>query len=290
MRPSHFTSATAQRSCRRRLAEQYHLRRSAFRNIRVVRGRGDHFRVSGEVTRYTRTADVFECRVVHGEVVSLRLHPRNKRAAAIGKVVLGAAIVGAAVAQARGDADLRRYPDYRGGNPFRNRTYLKNACRHEIARQLRHSHSDFTRLRFLTALKRNRSLQGDGRVRWNGTSHRFHYTCQFSRRGRVVDGLLHYYPERARFLGLGSLFTSNQDRTPVEQSAWKVVDVADNDVLYVHSQALLASPRIGSLPPNATGVKVYGCAWSDVDKGTWCEVEYQGLRGFAAQIYLSRDS
>jgi hypothetical protein len=58
-------------------------------------------------------------------------------------------------------------------------------------------------------------------------------------------------------------------------------------VLYVHSRASLASRRIGSLPHNARGVRNLGCQWSEHDHGTWCEIEWQGLRGFAAQQYLA---
>lgn len=123
-------------------------------------------------------------------------------------------------------------------------------------------------------------------IRWHGTRHRLHYSCRFDRRGRVVDGRFYYYPERARQLTRISLPAPGQ---PAEKT-WQVTDVASNDVLYVHSQALLASPRIGNLPHNAKGVRVYGCEWSDVDQGTWCEVEYNGLRGFAARMYLKEDS
>ncbi|MGB7205314.1 MAG: hypothetical protein WBD37_07565, partial [Anderseniella sp.] len=117
------------------------------------------------------------------------------------------------------------------------------------------------------------------------TDHMMHYTCHFDRRGQIVDGQFYYYPAEP------AAYSQNYaDGNAGGPDNWRVSGVANNDVLYVHRSANLASPRIGSLPHNARGVRNYGCQWSDHDKGTWCEIEWQGLRGFVAQLYLSEDN
>lgn len=283
--PPHFTGRDASRACQRSLGEQYGVRRSAFSGVSVHRAGSEHFWVQGNVVRHRGLPDEFTCRVVHGEVVALRVHPPKTPAVAAGAGVLGSVLVGTPQALGKSDFENNPHPVYARGNPFRDRQHLNNACQHELARQLRHSHSQFDELRIVTGHLKNRELQGDGTIRWYDGNHLIHFTCHFDRRGRVVDGQFYYYPAQP-----AAYKPDYADGNAGGPDNWRVVDVASNDVLYVHARNSLASRRIGSLPHNARGVRNYGCRWSDIDKGTWCEIEYEGLRGFAAQRYFREDS
>lgn len=283
--PVHFSRRDARRACQRRLGEQYGVRRSAFSDVSVRRAGTGHFWVAGKVVRHRSRPDDFTCRVVHGEVVAMRVHTANKAAIAVGTGLLGSLVVGTPQAYGKSDFENEPYPAHARGNPFRDRQHLNKACRHEIARNLRHSHSRFDRVRLVTGHLRGRMLEGTGSIRWSSTDHMMHFTCHFDRRGRVVDGQFYYYPAEP-----AAYHQDYADGNAGGPDNWRVSGVANNDVLYVHRRASLASPRIGSLPHNARGVRNYGCRWSDHDKGTWCEIEYQGLRGFAAQLYLNEDS
>ncbi len=280
-----YTRRDARRACEQRLHELYGLRRTSLTDVGVAReGRGN-FTVTGKVTRYQSRPDNFTCRVAHGEIIGLRVAHPDKPGEAIGKAVLGAVLLGTAAALSDREEDYAPYPAYGGGNPFADRDHLNQACKHEIARNLRHSHAQFDRLRLVTGHLTRRMLEGTGSIRWYNTDHMMHYTCHFDRRGQVVDGQFYYYPaEQAAY---GQDYADGNAGGP---DNWRVSGVAVNDVLYVHRTASLASPRIGSLPHNARGVRSLGCQWSEHDHGTWCEIEWQGLRGFAAQRYLQEDS
>ena len=283
--PYYFTRRGARRACRQRITEQYGVRRSAFSDISVRTAGDDHYWVKGKIERYNSRPDTFTCRVVHGEVIAFRVQPPDRPGLATGKGVLGTTLKGTPVSTGKSDFENAPHPPHARGNPFRDRHHLNRACRHEIARQLRHSHARFDSIRLVTGHLRNRALQGDGSVRWDDSDHLIHFTCHFDRRGRVVDGQFYYYPAQP------AVYRSDYaDGMSGGPDNWRVIDVASNDVLWVHRRASLASPRIGSLPHNARGVRNFGCQWSNIDKGTWCEIEYRGLRGFAAQRYLSEDS
>jgi hypothetical protein len=280
-----FTRRDARQACVHRIHELYGIRRNAISDVSATREGRDNFRLSGKVVRHQSLPDTFTCRVTHGEVVALRLHTPDKPETAIGKAVLGAVLLGTAEALAGDEADHRPHPAHSHGNPFTDQQHLNQACRHEIARNLRHSHAQFDRIRLVTSHLRHRTLEGTGSIRWFNTDHMMHFTCQFDRRGRLVDGQFYYYPAEP------AAYTPDYaDGNAGGPDGWRVTGVANNDVLYVHSRASLASRRVGSLPHNARGVRNLGCQWSEHDHGTWCEVEWQGLRGFAAQRYLAEDS
>ena len=166
-----------------------------------------------------------------------------------------------------------------------DRGHLRKACRHHIARQLRHHHDKFESLRLVNTHVDRRTLSGDGVLRWHGTQHSLHFSCHFNRRGRITDGRYDYYPaQRAAYEPeYADGFTGGPD-------AYRVTGVAADDVLYVHAGPLAVSRRIGSLPYNARGVRNLGCKWDDMAKATLCQIEYRGLKGWAAQAYLSEDS
>ncbi len=281
----HFTAHDAIRACEQRISQQYGYRNSAYSDVEVAEKGIGHFWIDGKVERYQSRPDAFTCRVVHDEVVSYRILTSNTPRNAIGKSVLGTVLLGSAKSGSSDQAAVQPYVTYERGNPFRNRQHLKQACRHEIARQLRHSHAQFERARIVTAHLRGRTLHGDGDIRWFNTDHLVHYSCQFDRRGRVIDGQFFYYPAHPT-----GYRTDYADGFAGGPDNWRVEGVSENDVLYVHRRASLSSRRIGNLPHDARQLRNLGCQWSDSDKGTWCEIEYHGLRGFAAQLYLREDS
>ena len=263
-----FTRRDARRACEDRMRELYGYRRSAVREVNVVREGRDNFSVRGQVERYQSRADTFTCRVTHGEVVALRVHAPDTPGEAIGKSVLGAVLLGTAEAIAGNDQDHEPYPPYARGNPFVDKQHLNQACRHEISRNLRHAHGNFDRIRLVTSHLRGRTLEGSGSIRWANTDHLMHFTCQFDRRGQIVDGSFYYYPAEP------AAYTQDYaDGNAGGPDALRVTGVASNDVLYVHARPNLASQRIGSLPHNARGVRNLGCQWSEHDHGTWCEIE-----------------
>ncbi len=280
-----FTRRDARSACEEGLREQYGYRRNAISEVNVDREGRDNFTVSGLVQRYQSRSDTFTCRVTHGEVISLRVHGADTPGDAVGKSVLGAVLLGTAVALADTDDDHEPYPAYAGGNPFDSRPHLNDACRHEIARNLRHSHAKFDSVRIVTSHLRNRVLEGTGTIRWSNTDHMMHYTCEFDRRGRLVDGSFYYYPAQP-----AAYSPDYADGNAGGPDSLRVTGVAGNDTLYVHQRPALSSPRVGSLPSNARGISSRGCQWSEHDHGTWCEVEFDGIRGFAAQRYLAEDN
>lgn len=280
-----YNRRDARRACEQRMGALYGYPRSSVRAASVERSARGNFTVTGNVVRHQSRPDVFSCRVAHGEVIALRVHAPDKPDEAIGQAILGAVLLGTAEALSDKELENEPHPAYARGNPFRDRRHLNKACRHEIARNLRHSHARFDRVRLVTGHLRGRMLEGTGSIRWSSTDHMMHFTCHFDRRGRVVDGQFYYYPAEP-----AAYHQDYADGNAGGPDNWRVSGVANNDVLYVHRRASLASPRIGSLPHNARGVRNFGCRWSDHDKGTWCEIEYQGLRGFAAQLYLNEDS
>ena len=280
-----YTRRDARRACEQRMGELYGYPRSQISDVSIERSARGNFTVTGKVTRYQSQPDVFTCRVAHGEVIGLRIHHPDRPGEAIGKAILGAVLLGTAEALSDKEHENEPHPAYAHGNPLADRAHLNQACRHEIARNLRHSHAQFDRVRLVTGHLRGRILEGTGSIRWYDTDHMMHYTCHFDRRGQIVDGQFYYYP--AEPAAYGQDYADGNAGGP---DNWRVSGVAANDVLYVHRSASLASARIGSLPHNARGVRNYGCQWSDHDKGSWCEIEWQGLRGFAAQRYLAEDS
>lgn len=71
-------------------------------------------------------------------------------------------------------------------------------------------------------------------------------------------------------------------RNPVgEASAYKVVGVAADDVLNIRSAPDASSAIVTVIPSNGRGVRAIGnCA------GTWCQIEYRGVQGWANSRFL----
>ena len=60
----------------------------------------------------------------------------------------------------------------------------------------------------------------------------------------------------------------------------KVVGIRWNDSLAVRSGPSTGYPRIGNLPPNATGIEILNCTRS------WCRIRYGNLVGWSYAQYL----
>lgn len=88
---------------------------------------------------------------------------------------------------------------------------------------------------------------------------------------------------------------------------YRVVNVADNDVLNIRAQPTAKARKIGEIPPGADCVRNLGCqggltlheftTLSEAQKAErlrqnprWCQVEYQGIRGWVAGRYLAEGS
>jgi hypothetical protein len=88
---------------------------------------------------------------------------------------------------------------------------------------------------------------------------------------------------------------------------WQVQDVADNDVLNIRIDADPHAKKIGAIPPGASCIRNLGCqggltfdefmTLSKEDKAAaeksnprWCQIEYQGIRGWVSGKYLAEKS
>jgi uncharacterized protein YraI len=88
---------------------------------------------------------------------------------------------------------------------------------------------------------------------------------------------------------------------------YRVVNVAQNDVLNIRSQPTAKAPKIGEIPAGADCVRNLGCrggltlhefsTLSEAQKAErlrqnprWCQVEYRGISGWVAGRYLAEGS
>lgn len=85
---------------------------------------------------------------------------------------------------------------------------------------------------------------------------------------------------------------------------WAVTGVRANDALNMRMEPNADSEAIARIPHNARGLKNYGCPneitfeqWKRMTKGQrdlaarsrWCQVEYQGRKGWVAGRFLRED-
>ena len=88
---------------------------------------------------------------------------------------------------------------------------------------------------------------------------------------------------------------------------YRVRGVAENDVLNMRSEADPGAKKIGEIPPEADCVRNLGCKggltmdeYSRLSKSEraallkkrprWCQVEYQGVKGWVSGRYLAEGS
>ena len=88
---------------------------------------------------------------------------------------------------------------------------------------------------------------------------------------------------------------------------YKVKDVASNDVLKIRSKANPDANKVGEIPAGTDCVKNLGCKggltmseFTDLSKEEqaailrkrprWCQVEYQGIKGWVSARYLAEGS
>jgi uncharacterized protein YgiM (DUF1202 family) len=85
---------------------------------------------------------------------------------------------------------------------------------------------------------------------------------------------------------------------------WAVTGVDSDDALNLRAAPNADSRRIGKIPFNARGLKNYGCPnhvtfdqWKRMTqsqrdraaRSRWCEVEYQGMKGWVAGRFLREE-
>ena len=101
-----------------------------------------------------------------------------------------------------------------------------------------------------------------------------------------------------------SLLTGNASAGD-DTKYWSVTGVASNDVLNMRDVPHGDSKKLGTIPPNAHGLKSLGCMrpepsldrWmymtEDEKKNAkleWCRVEYKGHQGWVAARFLKPDA
>jgi hypothetical protein len=75
--------------------------------------------------------------------------------------------------------------------------------------------------------------------------------------------------------------------TDTDADFLKVTNLEQGHVLWVRSSPSVRAQRIGFFRYNDRYIRSYGCKMFRV---TWCEVQYQGTRGWASKLYLTEDS
>jgi len=78
----------------------------------------------------------------------------------------------------------------------------------------------------------------------------------------------------------------NTYNSPSSQT-YRVVGVAYNDVLFIRPKPNQFKEYVGKIPPNATGVQVYGNAVR-VGKNVWLNVTYEGYSGWVNSKFLTK--
>lgn len=171
-----------------------------------ARARGSHdYAVSGQARRSgSQHWRSFQCQVRHGEVTSWHMgHGHHDdddggsdaAAIAIGAGVLGVALIAAAAGAAGSDDPSydKRRNDWNAYDPFADPQALREECRKELQRHLRHDHGEVSRVELGESHLQGRQLAGHGQVSWaSGEFSRITYTCQYDRTARVVDGDYRY--------------------------------------------------------------------------------------------------
>jgi uncharacterized protein YraI len=71
---------------------------------------------------------------------------------------------------------------------------------------------------------------------------------------------------------------------PARTQTYRVTNVAADDVLNIRPGPGAGLASVGSIPPNARGVRIVGSC-----SGQWCPIDYQGTRGWVNKLYLSTD-
>lgn len=73
----------------------------------------------------------------------------------------------------------------------------------------------------------------------------------------------------------------------VSSQTYRVVGVAYNDVLFIRPKPNQLKQYVGKIPPNATGVQVYGSGVR-VGKNVWLNVSYEGFSGWVNSKFLAK--
>jgi uncharacterized protein YraI len=94
---------------------------------------------------------------------------------------------------------------------------------------------------------------------------------------------------RIAIQGAALLLLLAADVTPAPAAARyvKVTNLPPGGVVWMRSGPGHFFKRIGFLPHGARHVRAYQC--KQLATGAWCQVRYQGTRGWASQRYLAKD-
>lgn len=94
---------------------------------------------------------------------------------------------------------------------------------------------------------------------------------------------------RAAALGAALLFAlnGNSDPAAAAERYVKVAHVARGHVLWLRSGPGRHFKRIGFLPYGARHIRAYTC--KALATGSWCQVRYRGIRGWASKRFLVKD-
>ncbi len=190
----------ARRDCERKLRTDSRFK--AMNDVRIEDQGNNSYRVKG-MASLNGPDQPFNCRVRHGEVVSWNIegsrNSSNNDDKAAAAVIIGAGLLGLAIAasQDKDDHDHNRnrdrYQNNYNDNALGDMDYLKKECRQNIRHHLADDHGRVNKLEFRHVDVHGRTLRGDGHVVFQNDEERnLSFSCDFDRRGQIVDGSYHY--------------------------------------------------------------------------------------------------
>lgn len=71
--------------------------------------------------------------------------------------------------------------------------------------------------------------------------------------------------------------------------SYRVVDVANWDVLNMRSAPTARSNILVEIPSNGTGIELHSCTVASGQGSRWCDVSWRGVRGWASSRYLAEE-
>lgn len=84
-----------------------------------------------------------------------------------------------------------------------------------------------------------------------------------------------------------AITTPTVAETPANSNLFRIVGVRNNDVLYIRPQPGNLKVKVGSIPPNAKGIKVLRT--KKVGKGRWALIKYNDLTGWVNSKFLAKE-
>lgn len=75
---------------------------------------------------------------------------------------------------------------------------------------------------------------------------------------------------------------------PAEETVYRVINVASDDVLNIRSGPGVSNGIIGTIPPNGTGVRIIG-GGTTVGGYVWVPIQYGGVTGWVNSVFLAEE-